>query len=157
MSKPRIITVSGSGADVGKTALVEKLVGIVPDCGAIKLRPEEDLSAEVIEETASGGEPRKDTERMLAAGAVRAWLVQGPAEWTLEKLRELLRESDCDTVVIESNYAAKEIEPDLSFYVKGPGPAKPGALTVENDADIIVLSTSLTGENRDATRNTRQD
>ena len=143
MSEKRIVTVSGSGHGAGKTALVERLARGFAGCGAVKVRPEEDLPPEVAEEADSAQNPRKDTGRMLAAGAARVWLVQGPVGHCVGAVRGILDEPGYDTLLVETNALVEELDPDLAFYVRGPGEPKPGAAEVRDRADVIVSSETL--------------
>ncbi len=89
MNRKRIVTISGSGHGAGKTTLVERLAAGFAGCAAVKVRPEEDLSPETAEETDAAENPDKDTGRALAAGARKAWLVQGPLDYCREAVADL--------------------------------------------------------------------
>ena len=124
-------------------ALMERLARGFAGCAAVKVRPEEDLPPEVVEEADSAKNPRKDTGRMRGAGAARAWLVQGPVGHCVGAVRGILDESGYDTLLVETNALVEELDPDLAFYVRGPGEPKPGAREVRGRADVIVSSENL--------------
>ncbi len=143
MNRKRIVTISGSGHGAGKTTLVERLAAGFARCAAVKVRPEEDLPPRVAEETDPAEHPDRDTGRMLAAGAARAWLVQGPLDHCRNAVQRLLDEDGYETLLVETNALVTELDPDLACYVRGPDKPKPGAAQVRERADVVVLSESL--------------
>lgn len=142
MRKTRVISISGSGRGVGKTRLAELLLRCLPDCAAIKVQAHAGGKFALLVEDTPGQAPGKDTDRFLAAGARQAFLASGPCERALRAVREIIGSGRFGTVIVESNAAARELESDLSFFVKGPGKAKPGAAACEERADIIVTGLS---------------
>jgi len=143
MNRKRVVTVSGSGHGAGKTALMERLAATFTACAAAKVRPEQNLPPRTVEETGPEDHPDKDTGRLLNAGAARAWLVQGPLDHCRNAVRKLLDEDGYETLLVETNALAAELDPDLAFYVRGPDEPKPGAPAVRDRADVVVLSQSL--------------
>ncbi len=145
--RPRIITVSGACAGVGKTRLVERLLRALPDAAAVKVVPEDSGDATIWEETSAGENPSKDTGRYLAAGASRAFLLSGARGELPAVARRLCEEAGTAVVVFETNSLAAELEPDLVLFVEGRGAPKPGAAACRRRADLIVHL--LTGTDRE--------
>lgn len=139
MAKAWVMAVAGSHGGAGKTAYIERMLPFLrPNCAAVKAQTDEDAPLAVVREDPPDGQPRKDTERFLAAGAARAYLVQGPAERILETVRGIAESGEVDGVIVESNRLFRAVEPDLAVFVKGDGPPKPGAAELEAAADVIV-------------------
>ena len=102
-----VLVLAGSGRNAGKTSVGCALVRALEEfCWtAVKVTPHiHELSAAVNEELDFASE--KDTGRYLAAGAKRAFLIQGeaPGENAADTL-SLIRSSDCSghCLLVESN------------------------------------------------------
>ncbi len=135
---PTVITVSGAHRRIGKTLLVERLLAALPRADAVKVQARPSAPRRVFEETDAPENPEKDTQRYLCAGAAHAFLLSGPPEELLEDCRRLIRESERDVVIFETNSLAPLLEPDLAFFVEGEGEEKPGAAACRELADVIV-------------------
>ncbi len=152
MSRPVVITVSGSGAGTGKTRLLERLLPCLHNCAAVKARcfsPEEDAEGSrrrsklsVLAEDSATDSPAKDTGRFLSAGARRAYLISGAPEEVRREVERIIADGGFDTVVVESNAMALALEGDLALFVSAPGEAKPGAQACRERADLVVCAVS---------------
>lgn len=136
-SRPRVVTVSGSGGGCGKTLMVERLLRAMPDAAAVKVQATETGAPELVEEKDPGANRRKDTGRYLAAGARRAYLLRGRASGLLEIAQKLVSEAGTRVVIFETNALATKLTPDLSFFVEGEQD-KPGADRCRRAAEVIV-------------------
>lgn len=137
----RIITVSGAGSGVGKTALAVLLLSRLKGYAAVKVTGTDFFtsvsdSPEVIEEEG------KDTALLKKAGASHVVWVQGPPadiNETLPLAMSLV--GDAPGVVIEGNSPLKAVRPDTAFFVVGKdGELKPGAQEALSMADIVVVN-----------------
>ena len=137
MPRPWIMSVAGSHGGCGKTSFIVRLLPCLRDCAVIKAETEENLPFSVQCEDTAPPEPVKDTERFLAAGALRACLIRGPFDRTLQAVRTIIESRRFAGVVVESNSLFRRIRQDLAVFVKGDGPAKPGAAELEAAADIV--------------------
>ena len=145
MPESRVITVSGSCAGAGKTRLIEALIPCLGSCAAIKACLRQGAESSVAREDDPNESPGKDTGRFLAAGARRAYLITGTGPDVRRAVEEIIARGEFDVVVVESNEMARQIECDLSLFVRGGAEAKPGADSCEQQADVIVNSVSLRG------------
>lgn len=136
--EPRIITVSGSHSGAGKTTLAESLVALFEECIAVKAKVGEENELEILIEDAETATPGKDTGRLIAAGARRAYLLRGTVADLKRKVERLAGTEDVQAILIECNTLAEELETDLSFFVEGPGAAKPGSRARAARADVLV-------------------
>jgi len=137
----KIITVSGGGSGVGKTALVAFLLSCLKGYAAIKVSASGFFtrvtdSPEVIEEEG------KDTAFMKKAGASHVVWLQGPPEDISETLPMAMSlVGDVPGVVIEGNSPLKAISPDTAYFVIGAdGEIKPGADEALSKADVVVVN-----------------
>ena len=138
MSNAKVITVSGAHGGVGKTLLIERLIPSYPNCAGIKVQARGDGNVSVISEDDPGQSPGKDTSRYLLAGAKRAFLVRGSGEAAMRAVRDIVEQDGFDTLIVESNAAARELTCDLSFHVEGSREEKPGAEACRRRADVRV-------------------
>lgn len=138
MSRTRVITVSATCAGVGKTRLIEKLIPVLENCAAVKARPHEGRDLSVVMETDRDMSPGKDTGRFLAAGAVRSYLIEGCSAEVRQAVQAIIDSGQFGVVVVESNEMARELDSDLSFFVRGEGRPKPGADGCLELADVVV-------------------
>lgn len=152
MNEVFVITVSGSRAGAGKTRLIERLLPCMGRCAAVKARVQEHEGLSVVVEDNPRRSPQKDTGRYLAAGAVRAFLITGGRAEVLREVEKIVAGGEFEVVVVESNTVAREIESDLSFFIKSEGKAKPGADICEKLADVIVCGISQKQGRSDAGR-----
>jgi len=137
----RIITVSGAGSGIGKTALTVFLLSRLNGYAAIKVSASGFFtrvtdSPEVIEEEG------KDTALMKRAGASHVVLVQGPPEDINETLPVAMSlVGDVPGVIIEGNSPLKALRPDTAYFVIGAdGDIKPGADEALSMADVVVVN-----------------
>lgn len=129
--KPKVIVVSGSHKEVGKTRLIEKLLPFLGRAAAIKIssQPAHSLSEE---------RPDSDTSRYRAAGAAEVLYIHGSDNDSLQPLRDMLESGNLDTICCETNRFNDTIHADLRFFVRGQGSPKDNATSCEARADIIV-------------------
>jgi hypothetical protein len=114
-----ILVVGGSGRKVGKTTVACEIIAATQEAQwtAIKITP-----------YAHEPSPHGDTERYLAAGAVRALLARG---------NEVLQ-LPAGNVLIESNSILDVIQPDLFVFVDGGGEWKCSASRAVGKAQFVV-------------------
>ncbi len=143
MNGPKVITVSGASAGVGKTRLIERLMPLRGSVTAVKAQAARGGPARVHEEADPAHGELKDTGRYLAAGARRALLLTGPPGELLALARQVIAEATTEVLIFETTALAAELEPELAFFVAGRGPAKPGAERCRRLADVLV--TNVTG------------
>ncbi len=139
MPETKVILVCGSRSGCGKTRLMESLLKCSENATAVKARVREGAALEVTEESTEPSNAQKDTARYLAAGARRAYLVDGPLDAVTEAIRALISAADCPTVLVESNALAASLEHDLCFFVEASGDQKPSAERSRLQADFCVL------------------
>jgi hypothetical protein len=149
VSRGALLVVGGHSRGVGKTTLVERLLG--DRCGetwiAVKISAHrhapEGASAPLIEE-ARGPDPQSQTGRYLVAGARRAFLVRAPdaamaqAAAFIERLR-----AGGSNVIVESNRIVQYVTPDALIFVIDPRIAdwKPSSDACLAAADAVVYAT----------------
>ena len=138
MNRPFIITVSGSHGGAGKTALIEMLLPYIPNAVAVKVQYHDGHASSLMEETDASADPSKDTARYLTAGARKAFLITGGDGSLSQLVEKAISSDDFDAVLIESNRMAREMESDLSFYVRAIGEEKLGADECRRRADVVV-------------------
>jgi len=117
-----IVVIGGQTRGVGKTSVV---------CGLIEAMPERQWTAvkmsvhghsaevEVLEETTSGRD--KDSERYLAAGAVRSFYISVPERglWrAIPRLLDILAEAK--DAIVESASVLEYLRPELALAVVDP-------------------------------------
>ena len=127
----RIIVVSGSHKQVGKTTLIEKLLPFLGRAAAVKIS---------TQPAHSPGEerPDSDTSRYLAAGAEQALFIHGSDEDSLQPVLDMQRSGRFDTICCETNRFSDRLDADLRFFVRGTGDPKDNAASCEAGADIII-------------------
>jgi hypothetical protein len=136
--RTRIITVSGSHSGAGKTTLAESLVALFDECIAVKAKVGQENELDVLIEDAETATEGKDTGRLMAAGARRAYLLRGTVADLKRKVERLAQTEDVQAIVIECDTLAEDLETDLSFFVEGSGAAKPGSRARAAGADVLV-------------------
>lgn len=142
MRRTRVITVSGARSGVGKTRLIELLVPCLGRCAVVKARVEEGRELSELVEDDPVVNRQKDTGRYLAAGAERAWLITGPAEQVRRAVERIVACGQYEVVVVESNQMARQLDSDLSLFLRGKGESKPGAEACQRGADVVIWSVS---------------
>lgn len=116
------IVVGGLGRKSGKTAMVCRILRLFADRDwiAVKITPHthtEAPAAFTLTETLEPGR-NGDTNRYLAAGAKRAFLLEGSLDAATTSLLALLGESS--DWIVESNSAAPRLKADFTFFVADP-------------------------------------
>ena len=117
--RTRVIVVSGSHKEVGKTRLIEKLLPFLGRAAAVKISSQPAHSPD-------DERPDSDTSRYLAS------------EEALEPVQQILSSGRFDTVCCETNRFSDNLEADLRFFVKGKGAPKDNAASCEAAADIVI-------------------
>ncbi len=114
-----VIVVGGHARRTGKTSVIAGIIAALRDFQwtAVKLTPHaHGAAALVTEETDPEGS--SDTQRYLAAGAARAYLVRTGGREEAEVREALLRlQAENRNVILEGNRAAGLVEPDLCLAV----------------------------------------
>lgn len=120
-----IIVVGGQASKVGKTAVIEQIIRMLPQLhwtafkitphahgltgSPFSIRQEHDATAAT------------DSSRFLAAGAVRSFLVRAKDEHLEKSLPSLRNELACSThAIIESNSIVEFLQPELFLIVLDP-------------------------------------
>ena len=114
-----IVVVGGSSRKVGKTTVMCEIIGATREAGwtALKISPHDHQPGHV-----------GDTERYIAAGAVKSQLVN--------------HSSACNSfhgnLIIESNAILDVMTPDIFVFVAGSGEWKASAVKHAAEADFTV-------------------
>jgi hypothetical protein len=116
------IVVGGLGRKCGKTSMVCRILRLYPDRKwvAVKITPHlhGDSAADFTLREAGDPAGQGDTSRYLAAGAGRAFLLEGDLDAAMPRLLELLAGSE--NWIVESNRAAARLGADFTFFVADP-------------------------------------
>jgi len=152
MSKPIVIGIAGSHSGVGKTTLAAALLKCLTlphltiaslsrrgRWGAIKYTKTAFYSS-IIDDNAILSDKKKDTGKLLDAGAEDVLWVQSPESEVQEVLSTAMnRLSHLDGIIIEGNTAIEFLKPDIVIFIEDPdGRIKPSAKEVLKQADIII-------------------
>ena len=111
-----IVVVGGNRPKAGKTTVVCRIIAATPEARWTAIK----LTVDQHEPTTHG-----DTERYLAAGAMRAILTNEIG-------------TIAGNIIIESNSILRKLKPDLFVFVDDGGEPKPSAIEHASKADIIV-------------------
>lgn len=155
----RIVTVSGTRSEVGKTGLVCALLERLPGWAAVKVTRGHYRSCGRDPETCCvshllGAEPRvfaareetdvagKDTGRFWAAGAAAVrWVVVRRGQEADGIRRALMGLADAAGILVEGNTVVRHLEPDLAVLVAGADGErpKPSAVRILDRIDALYL------------------
>jgi len=153
---PHLVIVGGTGRNIGKTTLVEKLVekfGLLVPVTAVKIaniKPGGEhfhghnvasFQDRILIKKETRSNSSKDSMRFLKAGAQTSWFIQTEDVFlpeTFPEIQIVLKDAQC--VVCESNSLRRFVHPGLFIMVKGesnPSGKKdvPGLLSL---ADVVV-------------------
>ncbi|VAW29816.1 hypothetical protein MNBD_BACTEROID07-1512 [hydrothermal vent metagenome] len=153
---PNWIIVGGTGRNIGKTTLVEKLVGkfgsrvpltaikisnIKPESRSFHGHNVEQFSEKILLQKELRTDGNKDSMRLLKAGAETSWFIQTEDVFlpeTFPEIQAVLKESQW--VVCESNSLRRLVKPGLFIMVEGKNNTSakkdiPGLLQL---ADVVV-------------------
>jgi len=154
-----IITVSGAHSGVGKTKVVEILLGALKGWGALKVtvthrgrecpvHKENDCHTcdelkgdfSIIDNKKIIEIKGKDTARFKQAGARKVlWLKSKPEALKAGLKKAISFFKKAKGLIIESNSALKYIKPDLALFVKNKNSLlKPSAREIINKIDLVV-------------------
>lgn len=140
----KIITISGSGKDVGKSSLAVFIASRCPSCAAMKVsvherRPPGEV---ILEEGEEPERPDTDTARLRAAGAFPVLWVRSTPETLAQDLREALSRLDAPVVIVEGNSVLRHLEPDYAVFVMSTGfdDFKPSAFEALEKAHTVVVN-----------------
>lgn len=157
----QLLVVGGTGRDVGKTEFVCKLIEKIAanrPVFALKVSaifPDEELyhgthtteeeQRHLFEETRLT--TRKDTSRMLRAGAKRVFYLRSNDEGIQAGFDEFVKKVPEQAVLIsESNSLGQFVKPALSIMVKSVnGPIKQRAVAQLKSADLVIVSDGSSG------------
>lgn len=148
----RIITVSGSSKDVGKSSLAAFLASRCPSCAAMKVSIHETRppGEAILEERETAGRPATDTARLREAGAFPVLWVRSTPETLAEDVREALSRLDAPVVIVEGNSVLRHLEPDYAVFVMSAGfeDFKPSAFEALQRAHTVLVNglEDVTGE-----------
>jgi hypothetical protein len=125
-----VVVVGGHARKVGKTSVICGVIRALPDWNwtAIKISPHSHP-----EETSPSSAP--DSSRFLAAGAARAFWIQGLGD---------MRVSESENTIIESNTVRRFLVPDLTvMVVNGSVPdLKSSTLWFLEKANVLVTTSA---------------
>ena len=138
MSEARFVTISGSAAGVGKTGLIERLVHLLPECAAVKVRSTDDTRLRIVREHDIADSPGKDTSRFLAAGASVAYFVEGEPEETARAVRGIAGSAEFQWMLVESNTLAGELPGALHIFVEATREEKETAARCRALAELVI-------------------
>lgn len=130
----KIIVVSGSGSEVGKTFLAEQLLRNLSDWSALKVTvskegtcphqkscrvcPEIEEPFYIIRDEKIINQPGKDTARLKAAGAKQVIWLKASLKGLKDGLEKALLEfAHCAGLVIEGTSVLKFIKPDINIHI----------------------------------------
>ncbi len=147
MKRPLLIGIGASHSGSGKTTLAASILRYLSSSsrepgrswGAIKYT-RTPSPAELVTDPALLALPRKDTGRLLSAGASEVLWVRSNRDGLGKALTEAVeRLSRCDAVVVEGNSAIEFLNPDIVLFIFGKGRErwKPGSERLASRADII--------------------
>lgn len=157
----QLLVVGGTGRNVGKTEFVCRLIGQIASHYSVyalkvsSIFPDEEMyhgghtqgeaRRQLFEETRSNSD--KDTSRMLRAGAVKVFYLQGNDSEVKAGYEEFLAHVPEKTAIVcESNSLAQFVTPALSVMVKtADGVIKPRAVVQLAHADLVVVSDCCSG------------
>lgn len=153
----RVITVSGAHSGVGKTKMVEILLGVLKGWSALKVTvthregkcpvhknchtcDEVVAGFSIIKDRKIIETYGKDTSRFKQAGAKKVlWLKSKPQELRVGVKKALSLFKKAKGLIIESNSALKYIKPDVAVFVKNKNSLlKPSAKEILNKIDLVV-------------------
>ncbi len=152
MPKPIIIGIAGSHSGVGKTSIAVALLKDLTSSpqaigspikksrwGAIKYTKTAFYSS-IIDDDTILSDRKKDTGRLLSAGAENVLWVQSPESEVHEVLLTAIeRLSHLDGIILEGNTAIEFLRPDIVIFIEDQdGRTKPSAKKVLRYADIII-------------------
>lgn len=155
----RVVTVSGTASEVGKTSLVCELLARLPGWGAIKVTrghyrscgrdPEtccvSHLLADeprVFREPEDLEVPGKDTARYVEAGAAAVrWVVCRRGQEAEGVARAMVELADRPGVIVEGNTVVPACRPDLALLVAPPDPpeVKSSAVRILDVVDAVYV------------------
>lgn len=153
-----IVTISGAHSNVGKTMLMEKLLGALKDWSAVKVTTShsgpcpkgrpcgscDDMRSRfsIVSDEKILMEESKDTARFKAAGARRVLWLKARPEGLKEGLRKALSIlKSARGVLIEGTSILKYLEPDLAILVRNKNSTlKPSAKEILNKIDLVVTA-----------------
>lgn len=155
----RIVTVSGTASEVGKTTLVCALLERLPGWAAIKVTrghyrscgkdPETCCVSHLLgpeprvyADRATTDEPGKDTGRYWAAGAADVrWVVAASGQEDEGLKRALADLGEVPGVVVEGNRIVRALRPDLAILVADPSQreVKPTARRIAGIVDALYV------------------
>ena len=151
-----VLVIAGSGRGAGKTAVGCALMAAMPEFSwaAVKVSPHgHDVDEELWEEL--DFRSAKDTGRYLAAGARRAFLVNGAADLrAVDLVSEARRRASlCDGLLVESNRIAAgavrrwgEAEVSLAVLAGPEAEWKASLLECVGRVDAVVLANGISPE-----------
>lgn len=157
----KLLVVGGTGRNVGKTEFVCRLIAKIASHHSVyalkvsSIFPDEEIyhgthsegeaRQQLFEETRAN--TKKDTSRMLRAGAKKVFYLQGNDSEVEAGYELFLAHVPENTVIVcESNSLGQFVRPALSVMVKSRhGAVKPRAVSQLDCADLVVVSDGGSG------------
>lgn len=137
--RPFIIGIGGAHSKVGKTAVSCKILRRLRGWGAIKYTKTA-LYSSIIDNLDILRQKKKDTSRLLEAGAQDVLWVQSPPEGLKEVLEIAVdRLSHLKGIILEGNTAIEALRPDVVIFVYGNDGLKRGADKILRMADAVIF------------------
>ncbi len=155
-----LILVGGTGRNVGKTEFVCQLIKTIAqdhDVYGLKVSaifPDEAIyhgnhegkieDIKLFEETRL--DTKKDTSRMLRAGAKKVFYLQSDDEHINKHYLDFLQRIPADSIIVcESNSLYYHVKPIMHLLVTDGGTIKPRAKKQFELADIVIISEGKSG------------
>jgi molybdopterin-guanine dinucleotide biosynthesis protein len=141
---PLIIGIAGAYSGAGKTAVACEILKRFKGWGAIKYT-KTSLYSSITGDPEVILEERKDTRKMMDAGAEQVLWVQAPSD-ELEKVIAQATEmlSHLEGIIIEGNSAVNAVKSDIVLFVSGsPDLSKNDAVRFLDTADIVLSDTEF--------------
>jgi hypothetical protein len=140
----KIISISGSSKDTGKTSLAVYIIRELSHMGAVKfsVHKTNPYGEEGIFEAGKDSISETDTSKMKQAGASPVYWVNTKPSLLKERLQKVLSLIDKPLLIIESNSVLKYLQPDYSIFIMKPffEDFKESAWLAMKQADIIIIN-----------------
>ncbi|MFH0933196.1 MAG: hypothetical protein V1832_02620 [Nitrospirota bacterium] len=137
--RPFIIGIGGAHSKVGKTTIACQILKRLSGWGAIKYTKTSFYSS-IVDSPEILRQKKKDTNRLLDAGAQDVLWVRSPSEDLQEILQIAIdRLSHLKGIILEGNSAVEVLKPDIVVFVSGNEGLKRGAEKILSMADAVIF------------------
>lgn len=141
----KTITVSGLYSGIGKTALAEQIVAIVPNMAAVKITIDEHCT-QITDDERAIMVTGKDTFRLKSSGAGKVvWVKARPEDLSAAVQQAELLLQGYAAVLIEGNSVLNFMSPDMAVFVcdehlRDLKAVKPARINALSKADLILFN-----------------